>query len=377
MDTKKKRGPVKHGSGWRIRWTDETGTRQSAVFDDHKTAAYELGKRKTHVEEVRRGMRDAAPAPKSFADLCDYWVEKRASQKRSGHHDESIIRKHLRPAFGNLRLRDIGVEQVDEFVLARSHLTKKTVANILTLFISMLRLAVDLNWLVKAPRIRKPKVRLISADFRFLRNQSEIERLLAAAKDEGEHVFILYATAIYTGMREGELAGLWWSDVDLDERLITVHRSYDGPTKAEDIRYVPILDPLLPILRAWRLKHPGQLVFTNAAGRMLQPSSRIFQELLQHLLENAGFPKSERRRKIRSYIVFHDLRHTFASHWVKRGGDLFKLQKILGHKTVQMTLRYAHLAPSAFADDYARFGSQAPAQVATVVRLPSVPASNP
>ena len=53
---------------------------------------------------------------------------------------------------------------------------------------------------------------------------------------------------------------------------------------------------------------------------------------------------------------FHDLRHTFASHWVMRGGDLFKLQKILGHSSIEITLRYAHLAPHAFADDYGRLG---------------------
>lgn len=64
----------------------------------------------------------------------------------------------------------------------------------------------------------------------------------------------------------------------------------------------------------------------------------------------------ERDRKLRRYIRFHDLRHTFASQWVMKGGDLFKLQKILGHKTVQMTMRYAHLAPNAFAEDFKRMG---------------------
>ncbi len=62
----------------------------------------------------------------------------------------------------------------------------------------------------------------------------------------------------------------------------------------------------------------------------------------------------QRDGKERRYIRSHDLRHTFASHWVMKGGDLFKLQKILGHKTVQMTMRYAHLAPHAFAEDFKR-----------------------
>ena len=62
-----------------------------------------------------------------------------------------------------------------------------------------------------------------------------------------------------------------------------------------------------------------------------------------------------KRRK--HYIVFHDLRHTFASHWMSKGGDLFRLQRILGHKSPTMTNRYAHLAPEAYVTDYARLGA--------------------
>jgi integrase len=142
---------------------------------------------------------------------------------------------------------------------------------------------------------------------------------------------IFYATAIFTGMRAGEIAALEWSDVDLDRRLITVQRSFDGPTKSDRVRYVPILDPLLPVLRAWRLRHPGRLVFTNIAGTMFGSSARIFQEVLHRVLDAAQLPKVQRNGKERPYVRFHDLRHTFASHWAMKGGDLFKLQKILGH----------------------------------------------
>ncbi|MBV9949395.1 MAG: hypothetical protein JOZ69_21310, partial [Myxococcales bacterium] len=81
--------------------------------------------------------------------------------------------------------------------------------------------------------------------------------------------------------------GQRWPDVDLERRLITVQRSFDGPTKSDRVRYVPILDPLLPVLRASRLRHPGRLVFTNQAGTMLQPSARVFQEVLHRVLGRA------------------------------------------------------------------------------------------
>lgn len=362
--------PIKHRGKWRIRWTDQNGRRHSEVFEDHCDAVFSLRAREQDVSEILRGLKLGVTPDKTFAEVCDYWIAHRAPQKRSRKHDESIIRCHLRPTFGSLLVKDLGVESVDRFVGALGRLDRKTISNVLTLLLSMLHVAVDLGWLAKVPRIRKPRVRLIPADFAYLRSEEEIIRFLRAARAEGEDVFTLYAMAIYTGMRAGELAGLLWSDVDLERRLITVQRSYDGPTKADDVRYVPILDPLLPVLRAWRLLHPGRQVFTNRDGRMFLPSSRVFQEVLRRVLYAAGFKAFERKGRHRPYVVFHDLRHTFASHWVMRGGDLFKLQKILGHKTVQMTLRYAHMAPSAFAAEYGRLGCGPALQSAEVMPMP-------
>jgi integrase len=348
--------PIKHYDKWRIRWVDEQGRRQSEVYEDRKEAALALQRHELEVEERRRGLRPAPIQPKQFKDVAEYWETNRAPQKRSRRDDISIL-KQLRAAFADASLGDPAawIPLIDRYIAARSHLNKKTVANHLTLLGSVLNLAVELGWMAKAPRIRKPKVRLISKDYSYLRSDEEIARFLRVAQEEGLEVYVLYATAVYTGMRAGELAGLLWADVDLERRLITVQRSFDGPTKADDVRYVPILDALLPILREWRLRHPGRLVFTNRDGAMHGKSGRIFQEVLHRVLDCAEFPRIERGGKHVRYIHFHDLRHTFASHWVMKGGDLFKLQKILGHKTVQMTMRYAHLQPAAFREDYARF----------------------
>jgi integrase len=360
--------PTKHYGAFRIRWTDEKGRRQSAVYEDRQQAALELQRRKLEVEERRQGLRAAAVAPKTFPAIADYWEKHRAPQKRSAKDDLSIL-KQLRAAFSEMSLAEPApwLPAIDRYIATKANLHRKTVANHLTLLGSLLRLAVELEWMPRAPRIRKPRVRLVSQDFAYLRSDDEIARFLRAAHAEGEVVHVLYATAVYTGARAGELAGLRWDAVDLDRRLITIQRSFDGPTKADDVRYVPILDALLPILRAWRLRHPGKLVFTNRDGDMLRPSGRIFQETLHDVLAEGGFEKVDRRGKKRPYIRFHDLRHTFASHWVMKGGDLFKLQKILGHKTVQMTMRYAHLQPAAFVEDYARFG--APTEPGKVIAL--------
>lgn len=361
--------PSKHGKGWRARWTDEHDRRHSKTFRFRRDAEAFERRKKAETEEIVGGLRAERPIPRPFAALCDYWIENRASQKRSRKHDESIIRKHLRPAFASVDVTALGVSDVDRFVRERPTLGRKTLANVLTLLIAMLNLAKDLGWLSAVPRIRKPKLRLFEQDFAFLRTDQEVARVLREARATGEIVHALYATAVFSGMRKGELAALRWEDVDFDRRLITVQRSYEGPTKPGDVRYVPILDALIGTLKRWRLRCPDALLFPSEAGTMRDPDSRIFRETLHAVLARAGLPRRERAGKERPYITFHDFRHTFASHWVMRGGDLFKLQKILGHKSVQMTMRYAHLAPHAFADDWARFGSGA-TELADVVALP-------
>ncbi len=351
--------PVKRGSKWRIRWFDENGVRQSAMFTRWKDAADALQMRQVEAQQIMAGIRKHELPKKTFNQLADYWLEHRASQKRSFKDDQSVIRVHLRPAFGKLRLTEITVEKVDRFVAQKDGLSKKTVHNFLTMLISMLNLAVELGWLEKAPRIKKPRIHLFSEEFHYLQSEEEVRRLLAAAKEQSEDIFILYATAIYTGMRAGELAGLRWSNVNFERRMITVQRSYENPTKSGRVRYVPILDPLLPILKEWRLKNQNRLVCPNAAGEMHDPSARVFQEIFHRCLEKAEL----------SHLRFHDLRHSFASLWVKSGGDIFRLQKILGHSSIVMTQRYAHLAPDVYAEDYGRLGKTIPVTESRIVPL--------
>jgi len=354
---------------WRIRWTDERGRRRSECFANKKDAQFKLDQHLLEKREVQRGLRGLAIPDKTFSQLCDHWLIARAKRKRSGDDDKSIIRAHLRPFFGHALVRNISQEEARQFVDARDHLSLKTLNNHLTLLIAMLNEARECGWLRETPRIKKFKVSLCDADYSWLRTTDEVARFLQAAKaDKNPAAFTLFASAIYTGMREGELAGLEWASVDFERRLITVKGSFDGPTKSGRIRHVPLLEPLVPVLRDWRLRTPGPWVFPNAAGNMRQESDRIFQEVLHRVLDRAEFPTIQRNNRTRRYVVFHDLRHTFASHWVLNGGDIFVLQKILGHHSIQMTQRYAHLAPEVFTKDLCRMGTAIPT-TGTVVPL--------
>ncbi len=346
--------PTRCRDSWRIRWKDHTGKRRSQVFRTFDQAARELCKRHVERDEILAGNRLAEPEDRSFEALANWWRVHRLPEKRSAADDESMLRCHLIPAFGGLALRAIRAEQIEKYKLQRSELSAKTVGNHLTLLGSMLGAAVDLGWLNSKPTIRKPRANPDDdLEQPWLRTSEEIERLLRATQEEIEPgdplsalPFVLYSTAIYTGMRAGELAGLAWSEVDFQRRTIHVRRSYSGRTKTRaSRRHIPIVDMLLPTLRSWRLRCPtssSNLVFPNRAGGMHDQSARVFQEVLHRALDRAGFPRPT-SGKNKHVIHFHSFRHTFACHWRLRGGPMEELVKVLGHTSKAMTDHYANI----------------------------------
>ncbi len=351
--------PTRHGKKWRIRWVDETGNRRSEVHDTFEKAQAALAEHQSNAAARKRGdLRPRCP-DRTFGDLCDWWLRVRAPLKRSRRDDESMIRRHLRPHFGALRLRDFMSEHAATYQAAKlvGGLSPKTVSNHLTLLSAMLIAAAnDLNWLHTPPKIQKPRIHTDTYAYRYLKTKQEVARFLTASRPERPLVYMLYRTALTTGLRAGELSALTWTDVNLDTRLITVAHSYErnAVTKSGRIRYVPILDPLFETLTQWKRHNHSDIVFPNASGRHHKPSSRIFQERLQAVLARANFPMVELNGKPARYITFHGLRHTFASHWVMQGGSVAKLQKILGHASMEMTLRYAHLSPDLYKEDHDR-----------------------
>lgn len=349
------------------RWRDESGRQRSKSFVVKKDATTYLQQEILRVERVRAGLERSKEEHHLFSELCDRWLQDRAAGKKESGTDESILRAHLKPAFSSLQLSAITSTAIEQYKRRKEKskvlnyrrtkgggthqpggrfISHNTINHQLMLLGAMLRHAVELGWLAVVPKIRHYKLR--AQDFAYLRSEDEIKRFLTAAReDENELAYPLYATLIYTGMRVGEAAGLLLPCVSFQRGLLTIERSYDGPPKNGETRYVPILAPLKPILAAQQLKMRGSLIFTNGSGQMLNADSRVFRTVLKRVLKRALLGEH--------YISIHDLRHTFASWWMMTKGDVFKLQKILGHKDVKTTLRYAHLHPDRFSEDVTRF----------------------
>ena len=138
-------------------------------------------------------------------------------------------------------------------------------------------------------------------------------------------------------MRKSELFHLEWSDVDFRKRTITVSNKTDRDTGEEwhtknyEYRVIPMNDSLYEVLRRQPRHISSSSVFCN-------PDGTRFHDI------RAGFETALREAGL-DHIPIHALRHTFASNLVMSGVDIRTVQKLLGHKDIKTTMRYAHLAP--------------------------------
>jgi integrase len=152
-----------------------------------------------------------------------------------------------------------------------------------------------------------------------------------------------WATALYAGLRRGELRALRWKDIDFDAGLIRVQRGWDpkeGPIEPKSRagkRRVPLAKPLRSYLAAHRLRSQGtreDLVFRGRGGKPLAPDALI--ERARKLWQAAGLQS----------IGLHECRHTYAAFMIAAGVNAKALSTYMGHSTITMTLdRYGHLMP--------------------------------
>ena len=167
------------------------------------------------------------------------------------------------------------------------------------------------------------KVKLLKGEVKRVRflMPDEIQTLLSNCKNYLKPIVIV---AVHTGMRKGEILSLKWEQVNLEQRIITLH-----DTKNSERRDIPMDETVKITLQ--EIEKTGPCVFSNGDGESLGD--------WRHAFEGAV-----RRSGIEDFH-FHDLRHTFASNLVMAGVDLMTVKELMGHKDLTMTLRYAHLAP--------------------------------
>lgn len=274
------------------------------------------------------------PTFREFAkDWMDNWVRSN-NKPTSAQGKASILRRSLLPCFGDRRLDQITEREIERYKASRTVAGRHahTINNELAVLAGCLRIAAEWSLLKSVPRVRW--VRAPYGPVRFL-SPEEARALVEAADAPLWHDMIL--VALHTGVRYGELAALEWPDVDLAARRIAIRRNFvQGlilTPKNHRERHLPLTmqvrDALVP-----RQRRSG-LVFPWKNGRPVCIKTA------------AGALKRACRRVGIEPVGWHKLRHTFASHLVAKGVPLPTVQQLLGHATITMTMRYAHLAPNA------------------------------
>lgn len=284
----------------------------------------------------------------TFKEAARQWLDTHCllNNKPASISKNKIMLKELNPIFGDKRLNLIQTHHIEDHL---KNLKAKGLSN------SSLNQRIQLikavyNWHIKRglnvfnPTGAIRKLKSEDTSLRYWTRQQCGEFLEHTEKKyvgtDYSWVHYLYLVALNTGLRWGEILGLDWSAIDLTYKRIRIDQVFDeklgrirANTKSGRIRYVGINDVLHEVFTSMKIKSSG-LVFFNQVGKPIDRRTFRPRHFLKDMRES-GVPR----------IPFHGLRHTFATQFMENGGNIFDLQKLLGHSTLSMTDVYAHFSP--------------------------------
>lgn len=311
----------------RIRKVSPVQTRRGAEqYERDLRQSLLTGARQKEIKEV--------PTIARFADDFLETYAKGNNKPSEVHTKERLLRGHIVPALGRLRLDEITTRDIEEFKTAKlkTH-SAKSVNNHLAVLGRLFAVAQEWGVIDKAPRVKSIKAK--EPDMRWL-TDDELAQLLAATEEPWRTVVLVAAR---TGLRQGELRALRWVDVDLRGGKLMVRQSawtdQLGTPKGGRSREVPLSDEAIAALEAHPRHLHGGLVFGGNDGQMRMEDA--WQWAIHKAVDAAKL----------GVLGWHTLRHTFASHLVIRGVSLLTVKDLLGHADIRTTMRYAHLAPGA------------------------------
>ena len=291
-----------------------------------------------------------APTRRTLSEEAETWLvaaKDGTVRTRSGdaykpsalRSDEQSLRTHVLPELGRLRLSAITRITIQDLVddLIASRAAPSTVRNAVLPLRAIYRRAVARTEVLVNPTegLALPAVR--GRRERIART-AEAAALIKAVPDRDQAI---WASALYAGLRLGELKALRWQDIDFDKGVIRVERSWDRktgpitPKSRTGTRRVPLGQPLRAYLAAHRLVqcHTSELVFGRPDG---QPFSQAVTDRARAAWTKAGLTP----------IGLHECRHTYASFMIAAGVNAKALCTYMGHSSITTTLdRYGHLMP--------------------------------
>lgn len=318
----------------------------------------EVGRKLTAALKNRDDGLPVANGQHTVASYLDDWLAsvKPTLRVSTWTRYHQLMHGHVIPHIGRVRLTKLSPQHVSRLYADRLEVGLKPATVAQTHRILHRALSQATRWglvvrnvatLVDPPRVVREEMRTLSAE--------EVKRFLAAAADHRLHA--LFALAVSTGMREGELLALRWRNVDLDAGVVqvtgTLQRTPDGPRISEpktkkSRRQIHLTKTAVEALKVHRVRQneerlrmgpawdDNDLVFCNSIGRPLNDANMLNRDF-RPLLEKAGLPR----------IRFHDLRHTAATLMLGAGVHPKIVSEMLGHSQIGITLDlYSHVTPT-------------------------------
>ena len=245
--------------------------------------------------------------------------------KRSQTTEIGRWENHISPMVGEKIINELTI--VDLLKLRKSLESKKlspqTVFHCLSLLRRILNRVVDYDYSVQVPKFRNVMPKFDNRRLRYL-SRPELASLLRILNKKSKDWFEISLFAVNTGLRRGEILNLGFENINKNDRNICILDS-----KTHKNRVVPLNRIAFKIIS----RKKDKKIFTLSAPK-------IFEQAVEECRLNDGIQDARHK------VVFHTLRHTFASWLVQDGVKLEVVSQLLGHSSINITMRYAHLAPS-------------------------------
>jgi integrase len=264
-------------------------------------------------------------------------VEKSPGTTRS----YSLAARNFIGILSDMPLEQLTSKHVSDFKIRRMQTVSPASVNVdLAALKAMFTVLMQWEWLVKNPFLNVKLVRIPETETQFL-TEEMIRTVLASMTNE--HLKQVVTFAYYTGCRLNEILHIKWGDIDWANARIIVRNTASFTTKSRKNRTLPLHPDLGKLLQGISRYGVGEYVFCNKAGEMLRSDTISHQ-----------FKRALRQNKMSEALHFHSLRHSFASILVQKGTPIYQVSKLLGHSSVKVTERYAHL----YAEDGGKYVDQ-------------------
>ncbi|UCG79980.1 MAG: site-specific integrase, partial [Desulfobacterales bacterium] len=334
----------KRRNRWVIDFYDQDGKRRWLTLPVG-TTKNEANEKLGEIEKkVRRGIFKPVKALPVFSEVADSWLASKKAHIRHSTYKQyqGHVKIHLKPYFGKLKINHVGFDCIEKFKahsLAKG-VTPPTLRKILINLGAILTYSVRMRYIDYNParEVEKPKGRSTIDEMVILKPR-QIRALLKNTGDQKARV--LFMTAVLTGMRQGELLGLQWGDIDWTDCQIHVRRTYNHghfyePKSKTSRRKIDMPPELVLELTRWKTACPISdldLVFPTGKGTPQSAPAMLYRQFFP-ALQRTGLPR----------IRFHNLRHTYASLLIDQGEHPKYIQSQLGHSSIQVTMDiYGHL----------------------------------